>query len=161
MAKLLPRDHAHTLPLARTSLVGREGERAAARAALLDEAAPLLTLTGPGGVGKTRLGLAVAHNVAEQFADGVVFVDLAALSDPALLPATVATALGATPDPHQSLIQASVAHLRPRQLLLVLDNCDHLLAAAGELTSALLVGCPAVPSVVTNVLRSRDLHRFI
>ena len=150
MAKLLPRDHAHTLPLARTSLVGREGEIAAARAALLDEAAPLLTLTGPGGVGKTRLGLAVAHDVAEQFADGVVFVDLAALSDPALLPATVATALGATPDPHQSLIQASVAHLRPRQLLLVLDNCDHLLAAAGELTSALLVGCPAVQVLATS-----------
>ena len=150
MAKLLPRDHAHTLPLARTSLVGREGEIAAARAALLDEAAPLLTLTGPGGVGKTRLGLAVAHDVAEQFADGVIFVDLAALSDPALLPATVATALGATPDPHRSLIQACVAHLRLRQLLLVLDNCDHLLAAAGELTSALLVGCPAVQVLATS-----------
>src|SRR5215218_886481 len=150
MAKLLPRDHAHTLPLARTSLVGREGEIAAARAALLDEATPLLTLTGPGGVGKTRLGLAVAHDVAEQFADGVVFVDLAALSDPALLPATVATALGATPGLHRSLIQASAAHLRLRQLLLVLDNCDHLLAAAGELTSALLVGCPAVQVLATS-----------
>src|SRR5688500_2578298 len=134
MVEMLPRNHAHALPLTRTSLVGREGESAAAPAALPGAAAPLLTLTGPGGVGKTRLALAVAHDVAEQFADGVVFVDLAVLSDPALLPATVATALGATPDPHQSLIQASVAHLRPRQLLLVLDNCDHLLAAAGELT---------------------------
>src|SRR5215207_6618443 len=150
MAKLLPRDHAHTLPLARTSLVGREGEIAAARAALLDEAAPLLTLTGPGGVGKTRLGLAVAHDVAEQFADGVVFVDLAALSDPALLPATVATALGATPGLRESLIQTIVEHLRPWQLLLVLDNCDHLLAAAAELTSALLVGCPAVQVLATS-----------
>jgi predicted ATPase/DNA-binding CsgD family transcriptional regulator len=150
MTSTLQFDHAHALPLPRSSLVGREGEIAAARAALLDEATPLLTLTGPGGVGKTRLALAVAHDVAEQFADGVVFVDLAALSDPALLPATVATALGATPGLHRSLIQTSVEHLRLRQLLLVLDNCDHLLAAAGELTSALLVGCPAVQVLATS-----------
>ena len=160
MAETLPRNHAHALPLARTSLVGREGEVAAARAALLDEAAPLLTLTGPGGVGKTRLALAVAHDVIEQFAEGVVFVDLAALSDPALLPATVATALGATPGLGQSLIQTSVEHLRSRQLLLVLDNCDHLLAAAGELTSALLVGSPAVQVLATSraPLRVRGEH---
>src|SRR5215217_7313260 len=150
MTSTLQFDHAHALPLPRSSLVGREGEIAAARAALLDEAAPLLTLTGPGGVGKTRLALAVAHAVAEQFVDGVVFVDLAALSDPALLPATVATALGATPGLQQSLIQASVEYLHLRQLLLVLDNCDHLLAAAGELTSALLVGCPAVQILATS-----------
>jgi non-specific serine/threonine protein kinase len=150
MAASVPLDHAYVLPLARTSLVGREGEIAAARAALLDEAAPLLTLTGPGGVGKTRLALAVAHEVAAQFADGVVVVDLAALSDPALLPATIATALGVTPSAHQSLIEASVAHLRLRQLLLVLDNCDHLLSAAAELTSALLAGCPAVQVLATS-----------
>src|SRR5215211_436017 len=160
MAKLLPQDHAHTLPLARTSLVGREGEIAAARAALLDEAAPLLTLTGPGGVGKTRLALAVARDVAEQFADGVVFVDLAALSDPALLPATIATAIRATPGIHQSLTEASVAQLHRQQLLLVLDNCDHLLAAAAELTSALLAGCPAVQILATSraPLRVRGEH---
>ena len=77
----------------RTRLIGRETERAAAPTLLLDEAVPLLTLTGPGGVGKTRLALAIAGDVADHFADGVVWVDLAPLADPALVPATVAAAL--------------------------------------------------------------------
>src|SRR5215210_1982717 len=86
-----------TPPISRTRLIGRASERAHARSLLLEEAVPLLTLTGPGGVGKTRLALAIAGDVADHFADGVVWVDLAPLSDPRLIPAAVTAALGIMP----------------------------------------------------------------
>ena len=92
-----------SLPTPRTRLIGRETERATAHAYLLDDAVPLLTLTGPGGVGKTRLALAIAADVAPQFADGVVWVDLAPLADPELVVTTVATTLGVTPNIDQSV----------------------------------------------------------
>jgi non-specific serine/threonine protein kinase len=159
MTSTLAFERAAALPIPRTSLVGREGEIAAARAALLEEAVPLLTLTGPGGVGKTRLALTVVEDVSEHFSDGVVFVDLAPLADPRLLPATVGTALGVRSD-DDNLIDAIVRYLRSRQLLLVLDNCEHLVGVTADVAATLLTACPAVQVLATSrvPLRVRVEH---
>jgi predicted ATPase/DNA-binding CsgD family transcriptional regulator len=137
-------------PIPRTRLIGRERERSTARAFLLDEAVPLLTLTGPGGSGKTRLALAIAGDVAAHFGDGVVWVDLAPLADPALLPAAVAAALGLRPASETPIDEVLIHALRPRQTLLLLDNCEHLLGATADLVGSLLARCPALQVLATS-----------
>ncbi len=139
-----------SLPHTRTGLIGRERERAAAWAFLLDEAVPLLTLTGPGGVGKTRLALAIAQDVADRFADGVAWVDLATLADPALVPARTAAAVHVTPSPDQPIAAELARQLRHRQTLLLFDNCEHVLAATADLVAALLTACPALQVATTS-----------
>lgn len=139
-----------SLPIPRTRLVGRETERATAWALLLDEAVPLLTLSGPGGVGKTRLALAIAGDVGGHFADGVVWVDLAPLADSALVPAAVAAALGIRPASDTAIDDVLIGALHPRQTLLLLDNCEHLVAATADLVSSLLTHCPAVQVLATS-----------
>ena len=133
-----------SLPLPRTRLFGCETERATARAFLLEDAVPLLTLTGPGGVGKTRLSLAIAADVAGAFTDGIVWVDLAPLTDAALVPTTLASALGVTPSLSRPLREDLARALRSRQLLLLLDNCEHVLVETADLVGSLLGRCPAL-----------------
>ncbi|MBV9546791.1 MAG: XRE family transcriptional regulator [Chloroflexi bacterium] len=136
------------LPIALTSFVGRRTELAEAQRLL--GGTRLLSLVGPGGMGKTRLALALAAAVAPDYSDGVVLVDLVPLADPRLLVPTVAAALGLRERPGQSLRQALVELLRARHLLLVLDNCEHLAQACAELVAELLRGCPSVRILATS-----------
>jgi predicted ATPase/DNA-binding CsgD family transcriptional regulator len=140
--------HPNNLPLQLTSFVGR-GREIAEAGRLLDTNR-LLTLTGPGGSGKTRLALAVASETIDRFEDGVWLVELASLSDPDLVPQAVASVLGVHETPDHPLIEAIAGHLEPANILLVLDNCEHLLDACSTLTEALLRSCPNLRVLATS-----------
>jgi len=137
------------LPLPPTALVGREREAAEVDALLRRDDLRALTLVGPGGVGKTRLALHAAHAARERFADGAIFVDLTPLRDPALALPAVAQALGLTAQGSRPAAEVLAAHLRERQLLLVLDNCEHLLDVAPEV-AALRAACPGLRVLATS-----------
>jgi non-specific serine/threonine protein kinase len=139
-------------PAPLTSLIGREHDVATVRR-LLGGGPPgprLLTLTGPGGVGKTRLALEVARSLAEGDPDGVVLAELASLTDPARVAQAVAAGLGLHEVPGHAPHEALVHALRPRRLLLVLDNCEHLLDACAALAEALLRGCSRLRILATS-----------
>ena len=138
----------NNLPTQLTSFVGRERE--AAEAERLLGTTRLLTLTGAGGAGKTRLALKVAADLLEAYPDGVWLVELAALADPALVPQTVASALGLFEQPSRPLIQTLADFLKPRTLLLVLDNCEHLVEACAALADGLLRACPQLRIMATS-----------
>lgn len=133
-------DYRHNLPLQLTSFIGREKEMADVKRLL--GKSRLVTLTGVGGTGKTRLALQVAADLLNAFPDGVWLVGLAPLADPALVPLAVASALGVREQPGASLEQTLAAYLQARRLLLLLDNCEHLLAACARLAEDMLQTCP-------------------
>jgi predicted ATPase/class 3 adenylate cyclase len=132
----------NNLPQQVTTFIGREREQEQVKAAL--KKARLLTLTGIGGMGKTRLSLQVAADIVNEYSDGVWFVELAPINDGSLVPQAVATALSVKEESGRPLTEALVAHARERQMLLVLDNCEHLVSACAELARQLLQAGPRI-----------------
>jgi len=152
---------AHNLPAQLTPLMGRDQEVAAVCTLLRRKEVRLLTLTGTGGIGKTRLAIQAATQVLADFPDGVCFVSLAPLSDPALVLSTIAQALDVKESGASPFSDLLIAFLRDKHLLLCLDNFEHLLPAAAQLTD-LLTACPHLTLLVTSraVLHVQGEHRF-
>jgi predicted ATPase/class 3 adenylate cyclase len=126
----------NNLPQQVTSFIGRERELADVRRLLAKSR--LFTLVGVGGIGKTRLSLQAAADAIDDFADGVWFVDLAPLADPQRVPQTVASVLGAKEEAGRPVVEALLKHVKDRSMLIVLDNCEHLLEACADLAKQLL-----------------------
>jgi predicted ATPase len=133
---------------ATTSFIGRESEVAELQAAV--KAHRLVTLTGVGGVGKTRLALEVAGRLADEFPDGVWFFELAAVTDPAAVPDAVAAVLGITQQPGKSVAESVAAALEGRSRLLVFDNCEHVVDSVADLVEAILAASATVTILATS-----------
>jgi non-specific serine/threonine protein kinase len=138
----------HNLPVQLTSFIGRTEEIAEIRRLL--STTRLLSLTGAGGCGKTRLALQVASEMLDQFRDGIWLVDLAPLTEPDLVKSSVASVLRVQEGSERSLIEVLSDYLRPRELLLVLDNCEHLIAASAHLAETLLLAAPDLRILATS-----------
>jgi predicted ATPase/DNA-binding CsgD family transcriptional regulator/transcriptional regulator with XRE-family HTH domain len=137
-----------TLPRPLTSLVGRESDVGAVQRQL--DRSPLVTLVGPGGIGKTRLALEVGNRAKVRFRDGVWFVDLSPIDNPALIASGVAAALGVREQVHVPVLDTLSEALRARQTLLILDNCEHLIHGCAVLAQHLLGACPGLALLATS-----------
>src|ERR1700741_1321387 len=131
-----------------TSFIGRESEVAELQAAV--KAHRLMTLTGVGGVGKTRLAVEVAERLHDEFPDGVWCFELAAVADPDAVPGAVATVLGVTQQPEKSVSESVAAALEGRARLLIFDNCEHVRDAAADLVEAILTHSSTVKILATS-----------
>ena len=139
---------AHNLPAQLTSFVGRQAEISRVRDALAGNR--LVTLTGAGGVGKTRLAVQVAAAMGHEFGDGVWYVDLAPITAPEVVPVTVARAFGLPDQPGRSTMDTLLRFVRDRHMLVVLDNCEHLLDASAALLADVLSATPRVTILATS-----------
>ncbi|MHA2621304.1 MAG: tetratricopeptide repeat protein [bacterium JZ-2024 1] len=138
----------HNLPIQTTNFVGRANElREATR---LLKKCRLVTLVGAGGVGKTRLALQIGADLIDRFRDGVWFIELAHLSDPSFVAQAVAVTLSVREEPGRSLADTLIDYLRPKHILLILDNCEHLVDAVATLADALLAHCPDLRILATS-----------
>ncbi len=138
----------NNLPRQLTTFVGRENEER--EIASLMERAPLVTLAGSGGVGKTRCALHAGAAALEKTSDGVWLVELASLTDGALVAGAVAQALGVAESPGRPVLDVLVAYLKFKQALLILDNCEHLIDAVAPVADAILRACPRVRIIATS-----------
>jgi predicted ATPase/class 3 adenylate cyclase len=139
----------NNLPSQPTPLVGREREVGGVRELMRTEGVRVLTLTGPGGIGKTRLGLQVGAELLDEFEDGVFFVALATITEPALVPSAIAEALGVVEAADQPLEESLKGYLRPKELLLLMDNFEQVLGGA-PLVGELLSACPELKVLATS-----------
>ncbi|HEU4671967.1 MAG TPA: AAA family ATPase [Candidatus Limnocylindrales bacterium] len=151
----------NNLPVPPSSFVGRASEVAAIRKLLANDAARLVTLTGPGGTGKTRLALRVAADELARHPDGVFFVDLAPAADSEGILSAIASAVALPPSRQRSLLDHVRDELAPKRVLLILDNFEQL-TAESPLVASLLAGCPNLRAIVTSreALRIRGEHRY-
>jgi len=138
----------HNLPVQLTSFVGRGAQMTALEKLLVDNR--LVTLTGAGGAGKTRLAVEIAARIAAEFGDGVWYVDLAPVTGADVVPVAAARALGLPDQPGRSTMDTLLRFVRDRQMLVVLDNCEHLLDASAELVVALLGAAPGLTVLATS-----------
>lgn len=143
-----PKAPPNNLPIPISSFVGREREIAEVRQLLSTHR--LVTLTGPGGCGKTRLAIRVAHKEINEFEDGVWLIELAPLAEPLLVPHTLASILGVHEQSGRGMMDVLADYLLPRNILLVIDNCEHLIAACAQITETLLQKCPDLKILATS-----------
>ena len=154
--------HANNLPIQLTQLIGREKEVARVQELLRRKDIRLVTLTGPGGTGKTRLGLQVAAELNDAFPDGVYFVNLAPIADPEIVVPTIAQILGVKEIAEQPMLDLLKAFLREKHLLLLLDNFEQVISAA-VYVAELLIACQTLKVIVTSraALHVRGEQEFL